>query len=413
MKVTSIFSSLLLAALCWNSAEAQVLDSLLKNSPLPKDSTIITNKDAIYNRPFVLKANMGSSSTAIGGYVEGNTNYFATDGVSEGFSMELRRFNLFVYSGITNRIKFLSELEFEHGTEEISLETALMDFEFHPSFNLRAGIILPPIGYFNQNHDSPKWEFIDRPLVSTTILPATLSEVGFGFHGKIPYGTRRVLTYEVYAVNGLRDGIIANGDNRTSLQGGKSIEMFGEDNNGTPMFSGRVAIRDRKFGELGISYYGGAYNTFRLDGIDIDVRRSLSVFAFDYNLNIGKLQVNGEWATVKVQVPSTYTQQYGSDQSGFHLDLIYPIRKGELFGWQNTIVNANLRTEYVDYNQGHFNETGGKIYDEITALVPGVSLRIQSNTVIRANYRYHWTRDLLGNPAAKTAGFQFGIASYF
>jgi len=392
---------------------AQVLDSLLKTKKVAGDSTLITNKDAIYNRPFVLQANMGRSSTALGGYVEGNTNYFSTDGVSDGFSMELRRFNLFVYSTVANKIKFLSELEFEHGTEEISLETAILDFEFHPAFNFRAGILLPPIGYFNQNHDSPKWEFVDRPLVSTTLIPSTLSEVGFGLHGKIPVGSNEVITYEVYLVNGLRDEVIANGDNRTSFQAGKNPEMFAEDNNGTPMITGRIATKRRQLGEIGISYYGGVYNSFRMDGIIVDKQRSLSLLALDYSLSIGKLQMNGEAAWAYVEVPKTYIQQFGNKQKGLHFDVIYPVRKGKLFSWENTIVNANFRAEYVDYNVGKFAETGGNISDEIIALVPGVSLRLQTNTVIRANYRYHWQKDVLGNPAARTAGFQFGVASYF
>src|SRR5687768_14361600 len=85
-----------------------------------------TSQDAIYNRPFIA---IGKTNTSVGGYVEGNTNYFSEDGVTEGFSMELRRFNIFLYSNIHSRIKFISELEFEHGTEEIALETALLDFE--------------------------------------------------------------------------------------------------------------------------------------------------------------------------------------------------------------------------------------------------------------------------------------------
>ncbi|HET7819335.1 MAG TPA: hypothetical protein VFL70_08510, partial [Bacteroidia bacterium] len=142
--------------------------------------TTLTSQDAIYNRPFIQIPKIKSS---IGGYVEGNTNYFMEDGVTDGFSMELRRFNFFLYSNIHDKIKFISEIEFEHGTEEISLETALLDFEFNPSLNLRAGILLPNIGMVNANHDSPKWEFIERPLSSTDIIPSTLSEVGFGIHG--------------------------------------------------------------------------------------------------------------------------------------------------------------------------------------------------------------------------------------
>ncbi|MGI9543843.1 MAG: hypothetical protein ACR2MX_11320, partial [Cyclobacteriaceae bacterium] len=128
--------SFLLIILMNHAVLAQKLDSLLQS----------TNKDAIYARPFVLQGELGKSNISIGGYLEGNTNYFSTDGVSDGFSMELRRFNIFLYTSIANRIKFLSELEFEHGTEEIALETALIDFEIDPSFIFRGGIVLPPIG---------------------------------------------------------------------------------------------------------------------------------------------------------------------------------------------------------------------------------------------------------------------------
>ena len=63
----------------------------------------------------------------------------------------MRRFNIFLYSSISERIKFLAELEFEHGTEEIALETALLDFRINQGLNLRAGVLLPQIGLVNAN----------------------------------------------------------------------------------------------------------------------------------------------------------------------------------------------------------------------------------------------------------------------
>jgi hypothetical protein len=76
-------------------------------------------------------------------------------------------------------------------------------------------------------------------------------------------------------------------------------------------------------------------------------------------------------------------------------------------------LNTALRVEHLDYNEGSFVETGSNIYDHLTALVPGLSLRFSPNTLIRANYRYHWEKDILGNDTVKTAGFQVGFASYF
>ena len=169
-------------------------------------------QQSIYTRPFIVSA----GKTSLGGYVEGNAGYMVQDGVSEGLTLELRRFNIFLYSAIGSRIRFISELEFEDGTEEINLETALVDFEITPSLVLRGGILLPPIGAFNVNHDGPRWDFIDRPLVSTEIIPSTLSEAGFGVYGRLqPGGT--TVTYDLYLSSGLGEGVVNNDQGRTQI----------------------------------------------------------------------------------------------------------------------------------------------------------------------------------------------------
>lgn len=367
------------------------------------------NQDAIYDRPFIT---LGQTRTAVGGYVEGNTNYFSQDGVSEGFSMELRRFNIFLYSSIHPRIKFLSELEFEHGTEEIALETALLDFELHPAFNFRGGIILPQIGRVNANHDSPKWEFVERPLSSTEIIPTTLSEVGFGFHGKL-YAGNNIISYDAYLVNGLQDGVILNSAGRTRLASGKDPEMFGEDNNGTPMYNAKIAFANRKAGEFGLSYYGGIYNRFRNEGVTIDEKRSLSLLAFDFETDIQKLNIQGEVAAVKIDVPQTIFQVYGSKQWAGFIDLVYPVMTRRMLKFEKAVLSASIRAERADYNIGTFALTGSNIGDDVTAVAAGISLRPVAGTVIRANYLYHWITDILGNPSSRLGGIQVGLASYF
>lgn len=374
-----------------------------------EDSLDLTNQDAIYNRPFI---GVGRSKTAVGGYIEGNTNYFAEDGVSEGFSMELRRFNIFLYSAIGKRIKLLSELEFEHGTEEIALETALVDFELHSAFNFRGGILLPQIGMFNANHDSPKWEIIDRPLVSTTIIPSTLSEVGFGAYGKF-YPGNNIITYDFYVVNGLQDGIILNEEGRTSIPNGKDEEMFGEDNNGTPMLNGRLAFANRKIGEFGLSYYGGVYNSFAIEGEELDEKRSLALMAFDFSMHIKKFVIQGEAVYASIEVPQPLDQFYGTQQTGGFIEIIYPIFDRKMLGFEESVIRAAARVEYVDYNMGRFDLYDQKIGDDVFALVLGLSYTPIPGTKIKANYRRHLTTDILGNPPAILGGFQFGIATYF
>src|SRR5690606_3487884 len=158
---------------------------------------------------------------AVGGYAEGNMNYRGEDGINEGPEFEFRRFNIFIFSTIGSRMRFVSELEFEHGTAEIALETALLDFEFFPELVLRVGVLLTPLGAFNQAHDGPIWDFVDRPLVSTLIIPSTFTELGAGLHGTVIAGPLDI-DYQVYATQGLADGVVDNESGRTDIAAGRS-----------------------------------------------------------------------------------------------------------------------------------------------------------------------------------------------
>ena len=263
---------------------AQIDPALLRR--VPKDTTgLQMNMDAVYNRPFL---QVGKLPVAIGGYVEANYQYLQEDGISEGHQFQMRRLTLFVSSSIYKRIKFLSEIEFEDGTKEINIEFASVDFEFSPLLNFRGGIVMNPIGAFNQNHDGPKWEFVDRPISATQMLPATFSNVGFGLYGK-KFTKDWVYGYEAYLTNGFNDKIISNAENKTFLPATKEDkDRFEESFNGSMLLTAKVAVRNRKIGEIGLSYMGGVYNKFEDDGLVLDKKRRVDVFAIDFNTNTAK-----------------------------------------------------------------------------------------------------------------------------
>lgn len=392
-------------------AAGQIDSSLFRRTPVvPADQKM--NMDAVYNRPFL---NYGKLPVSLGGYVEANWQHLGTDGVSEGHQFQMRRLTLFVASTISKRIKFLSEIEFEDGTKEINIEFAAVDFEFNPLFNVRAGIIMNPIGAFNQNHDGPKWEFVDRPVSATQMLPATWSNVGFGVYGK-KYSGNWALAYEAYLSNGFNDNIINNSVGKTYLPAAKlNKERFEESFNGVPLVTAKIAGKHNKIGEIGLSYMGGVYNKFQDDGLVLDKRRRVDVWAIDANTVVPgtKTVLNAEWAWVKTDVPETYSQQFGKLQQGGFADIVQPIFRTNIFGYEKSVINIACRLEYVDWNVGKFKETGGNIGDHLFAVMPAISWRPTAQTVVRFNYRYSWTTDILGNPASRTAGLLLGISSYF
>ncbi|MBI1837642.1 MAG: hypothetical protein HYR91_10310 [Flavobacteriia bacterium] len=388
------------------------IDSTLLNRISKDTSTKTMNMDAIYNRPFL---NIGKSPVAMGGYIEANWQYLVTDGVTEGHQLQARRMTLFVSSRINNRIKFLSEIEFEEGGKEIGIEFASLDLELHPLVNFRGGVIMNPIGGFNQNHDGPKWEFIDRPISATQLLPATWSNSGFGLFGK-KSKNKWMFGYEIYISGSFDNTIIDNTENKTFLPAAKNNkERFEEINSGLPLITGKTALRHQKIGEIGISYMGGVYNKFQEDGLILDFKRRLDIFAVDFNSTIKKTKTNiiFECVWININIPSNYIQQYGNKQWGGFMDIVQPIIKLPILNWKSAVVNLSIRFEYVDWNNGTLIETGKNIAEDTWGFVPSISFRPSAQTVFRLNYRHQATRDFLGNSPGLMGGFQFGFSSYF
>ncbi len=407
-----IFASLLFLTAFTNFGFAQIDSSLIRRTPRDTSFQKGMNMDAVYNRPFL---SIGKVPAGIGGYVEADYSYIGTDGVTDGHSFRIPRLTVFIASSIHRKIKFLTEIELEEGGREINIEFASLDFSFHPLLNLRGGVVMNPIGGFNQNHDGPKWEFVERPVAMTQMLPATWSNVGFGLYGK-KYLNNWAFGYEVYLTNGFDESIINNTENKTFLPASKTTtDRFKESSNGQPLFTGKIAVRKNTIGEIGISYMGGVYNKFEEDGLALDDKRRLHVVAIDFNsvIPVLKTYIVGEWAWINLDIANTYGQQYGDKQYGGFVDFVQPVLRRTIFGFKNSVFNIACRMEYADWNVGRFNETGNNIGDNFWAISPAISFRPTPQTVLRLNYRREWRRDVLNNPASNTGGIQFGISSYF
>jgi hypothetical protein len=256
----------------------------------------------VYAKPFV-----SAPKAIVGGYMdiqyrshrkgvlEGYGN-----GVTNGFDQQ--RFIPFIYADITEHVKFASELEIEHGIRgagenEISLEFAHIDYLVNEPVNIRAGIILMPIGKFNLLHDSPLNDLTDRPLVSQFVIPSTMSETGAGFYGTFYPGRTSKLDYELYVTTGPcgnnPDGtprINEETGTKDSRQRKCANSADGLDINNGKAVSGRVAFSPMLGVEVaGSSYFGNqspsSYNP-------------LSITAIDWTLQRGPFEIIGEaaWA---------------------------------------------------------------------------------------------------------------------
>ena len=181
-----------------------------------------------------------------------------------------------------------------------------------------------------------------------------------------------VVGYEAYLTNGFDNSIIDNEEGRTFLPSAKEDgERFEENNSGKAMLTGKLALKNRNIGEIGLSYMGGVYNKHETDGVVLDDPRRVDVVAIDIRTQIKPLgtQIISEVAHVLVDVPDSYTQQFGSEQLGVFLDVIQPIYNGDVLDWDNCVVNLAARFDYVDWNIGSFKDVEFEEGTEIGCLL--------------------------------------------
>ena len=233
-------------------------------------------------------ASDGPSSQPVTGPLSGYMDFHYNNRQHEDAVLDFHRFVLLFSHSFSDRIRFVAELELEHAvvsdeTEgELELEQAYVDFLITRGFNVRAGMLLVPVGIINERHEPPVFHGVERPFVDTVIIPTTWFDTGVGVHGEVGPGVR----YRAYAMatldafgfsaeEGLRGGRQKGAEsNARSLAGTGRIEYVG-----TP---GLV---------LGASVWSGetGFNTLRFG-------TSLTLVEFDGRYRLGELEARGQYA---------------------------------------------------------------------------------------------------------------------
>ncbi len=356
-------------------------------------------KGGIYDKPYITQLGRG---TSLGGYTEAHFRFEREEGVTEEVTFESKRFNLFTYTPVTDRVRVASELEFEEGGEEIKIEIAVVDFEIHEVLTFRGGILLSPLGRFNIAHDSPANDLTDRPLVSTEMIGTALSEAGMGFFGAFYPSANSRLTYEIYGVNGFNDGVLIGSEDGTRIPAGKG--NF-EDNNQNPAVVGRVGVSPHPSVEVGVSGHAGLYNVHTLDGLEVDEKRSLTIFVLDGEFRWKRFELLGEYARASVEIPHSLIGLQAENQQGLYLQGNVHFLKGLIKTLPESVFTGVVRYGLVDFD----SDVDGDSQNRLTL---GLNFRPTEDTVFKLDYQYNWLRDGF-NLEARSAGLLFSAATYF
>lgn len=372
-----------------------------------------------YDRPFLASL---WRKAYVGGYTELEYHNFKDGvlGIPRGFRMH--RTNLFLFTEMSERLRFGSEIEFEtefDGAEnssdiEVALEMAFVDWTWFEELKLRGGTIVVPLGRVNVNHDGPVRELTERPLVSTFVIPSTLSEVGAGLHGTFTLSNELSLSYEAYFVNGLN---VLNADGELSaeitekeqiLREGKT--SLGGDNNSRPASTGRVSLDLFNKLELGASWHVGTYdekgdNLLRIFAGDFAWVEEFDSFQLDFEGEIATADFERDSFAKVAGVPEQFWGYYIQGSISGLPDFLHDSLPF-MFDQKGASIGLVFRYEYVDLNKDL-----GEVFE------PGIVLRPSSDTAFKFSYRFTsrsiGLRTGPGREDFRDDGFVFSLTSYF
>lgn len=229
------------------------------------------------------------ATAPLSGYMDFHFN--KADG--EDGVLDFHRFVLLLNHGFSPRIRFVGEIELEHafveGLEdggELELEQAYVDFLLSRRVNVRAGMLLMPVGIINERHEPPVYNGVERPFVDTVIIPSTWFEAGAGIHGELGRGVR----YRAYAAAPLN---ALEFSAEEGLRGGRQHGSRAVVRN--VAFTGRVEYLGIRRLTLAASAWSGRSN-FAAPRLDTGVR----VWEADARYRPGRFEFRGQWAQVRI-----------------------------------------------------------------------------------------------------------------
>ncbi|MBI5441133.1 MAG: hypothetical protein HY900_07975 [Deltaproteobacteria bacterium] len=294
-----------------------------------------------------------SSGLSIGGYGESlyqNLDATRGDGSASGKTNEWDYLRAVVYVGWKFDRTFVlnTEFEYEHASTgkggEVSVEFATLDAMLRDEANLRAGLVLVPVGFANEMHEPTTYLGARRPDTETRILPSTWRANGIG-----AFGEAGPVAYKLYLAESLNASSFtaANG-----IRGGRQSGARATADN--LAFTGRVDLVSVPGLLAGASFFTGeSGKDLSASGQSFGARTTTWDLHADWRFR--GLWLRGVFASVTVDdvallnqsLGLTGNKSVGETQEGYYLSLGYEVLSSLVPG-TNMALTPFVRYERTD-----------------------------------------------------------------
>lgn len=372
--------------------------SLYSQQTISIDSVFSTNG---YQR-ILNNLNAIPSGITLGGY--GEMTYNQPDGIAGELDVQ-RLVMLFGYK-FDERVQFVTEIEFEH-VKEVYVEQAFLNYSLANAINLRAGLMLVPMGIINEYHEPTTFNGVERPSIDKSVVPTTWRELGFGVSGR---SDELSIRYQAYVFNGFlsytdTSGGILSGKN--GLRSGRQKGM--ESVFTTPNFSAKVDYFGTPGLRLGLSYYVGRTQALT-DPMDVTgTTVGVQMVGFDARMRIAKWSGRGQYIHSALSDTEEYNRftnaDLGSRLSGFYLETAYNI----LPLGNRQRIDAFVRYEHYDTHAAVANGIEKKEAFFRKEWTMGFSYHLSQGTVFKMDYQIKNN----ASPQASPSQFNVGVGVWF
>ena len=351
----------------------------------------------------ILTSNLNQKGLTIGGYAEAHYNR----ATGKNAKLDVHRMVMLLGYKFNERTQFITEVEFEH-VKEVYIEQAFLQYSLNDNVNVRAGLMLVPMGIVNEYHEPTTFNGVERPSMDKAIVPTTWREIGLGISGKYNEASLR---YQAYMFNGFTSnngGKLLGGSNglRNGRQKGAESTMNNINFAGKLDYYGLPGLR------LGLSGYFGRTQSEKaiedVAGADVGV----AMIGFDARYAYKRFTARGQFITANITDSKEYNAYYnvttgdelGSKLQGWYVEGAYNLLSQEK---EQKLVGF---VRYEDFNthasvaQG-INKNLKYDRNEVTL---GLTYTVAPGAAFKADYQFKNTA-VAGSKAVKQLNLGFGI----
>lgn len=380
MKRILFFSMILMGGLYAYSQNGSRSSNVFKNS-----ADNMLNKD---------------NKLAVGGYGEVHYNQLFDGAVHNNGKLDVHRVVILFGYNFNEKVKFVTELEFEH-VKEVYVEQAFLQYKLNNLVNFRGGLMLVPMGIVNEYHEPTTFNGVERPLIDKYVSPTTWREIGFGLTGNIlPVS----LKYQAYIMNGFNG---FDGSARLSGKYGlrKGRQKGAESYMSSASFAGKIEYYGFRGLNIGLSGYFGKTQSTLYDGVDKGDERAVaaadssvagvSMVGMDARYSLKGLRLRGQLYYSILSNTDKYNaftvaddgtlNDLGSSMLGYYAEIGYNVLR--FFDTKKQLVPF-VRYEFLNtHNSVEDNIIRNPRYEK-SAVTAGLTLALAKGAVVKADMQF-------------------------